>query len=142
MLPIIGKEKPLTRGALHLVLKEVFGMAAERLCSRGSEWESRAAVQANASAHWLRHIAGSHMTDQQLDLRFVRGNFGHASISTTNAYLHTEDDARHEATQDRHPLKGEVQAGILLDRAHDHKKGFRIWICATPGGVRNPARLG
>lgn len=31
VLPIIGKEKPLSRGALHLVLKEVFGMAAERL---------------------------------------------------------------------------------------------------------------
>jgi site-specific recombinase XerD len=102
VLPIIGKEKPLSRGALHLVLKEVFGMAAARLRSRGPEWESRAAVLASASAHWLRHTAGSHMTDQQVDLRFVRDNFGHASIATTSAYLHTEDDARHEATQERH----------------------------------------
>jgi integrase len=31
VLPIIGKEKPLSCGALHLVLKQVFGMAAERL---------------------------------------------------------------------------------------------------------------
>ncbi|MFJ1257383.1 integrase, partial [Cupriavidus sp. CuC1] len=45
-----------------------------------------------------------HMTDQQVDLRFVRDNFGHASISTTSAYLHTEDDARHEATQERHRI--------------------------------------
>ncbi|MGT2453988.1 tyrosine-type recombinase/integrase [Cupriavidus basilensis] len=104
VLPIIGKEKPLSRGALHLVLKEVFGMAAARLRSRGPEWESRAAVLASASAHWLRHTAGSHMTDQQVDLRFVRDNFGHASISTTSAYLHTEDDARHEATQERHRI--------------------------------------
>ncbi|MDR3383241.1 tyrosine-type recombinase/integrase [Cupriavidus basilensis] len=104
VLPIIGKEKPLSRGALHLVLKEVFGMAAARLRARGPEWESRAAVLASASAHWLRHTAGSHMTDQQVDLRFVRDNFGHASISTTSAYLHTEDDARHEATQERHRI--------------------------------------
>ncbi|MBB1633691.1 tyrosine-type recombinase/integrase [Cupriavidus sp. UME77] len=102
--PIIGKEKPLSRGALHLVLKEVFGMAAARLRASGPEWESRAAVLASASAHWLRHTAGSHMTDQQVDLRFVRDNFGHASISTTSAYLHTEDDARHEATQARHRI--------------------------------------
>ncbi|MGE8454095.1 MAG: tyrosine-type recombinase/integrase [Pseudomonadales bacterium] len=59
---------------------------------------------ASASAHWLRHTVGSHMTGQQVDLRFVRDNFGHASISTTSAYLHTEDDARHEATQERHRI--------------------------------------
>ena len=104
MQPIIGKEKPLSRGALHLVLKEVFGMAAARLRARGPEWASRAAVLASASAHWLRHTAGSHMADQQVDLRFVRDNFGHASIATTSAYLHTEDDARHEATQERHRI--------------------------------------
>lgn len=63
-----------------------------------------AAVLASASAHWLRHTAGSHMTDQQVDLRFVRDNFGHASISTTSAYLHTEDDVRHQATQERHQI--------------------------------------
>ncbi len=81
VLPIIGKEKPLSRGALHLVLKEVFGMAAARLRSRGPEWESRATVLASASAHWLRHTAGSHMSDQQVDLRFVLDNLGHATTS-------------------------------------------------------------
>ncbi|MDF3837007.1 site-specific integrase, partial [Cupriavidus basilensis] len=72
--------------------------------ARGLEWESQAGLLASASAHWLRHTAGSHMTDQQVDLRFVRDNFGHASIATTSAYLHTEDDARHEATQERHRI--------------------------------------
>ncbi|EHP37736.1 integrase/recombinase [Cupriavidus basilensis OR16] len=104
LLPIIGKEKPLSRGALHLVLKEIFALAAERLRARGPDWESRAEVLAGASAHWLRHTAGSHMTDQQVDLRFVRDNFGHASIATTSAYLHAEDDARHQATQERHRI--------------------------------------
>ncbi|SOZ34893.1 tyrosine-type recombinase/integrase [Cupriavidus neocaledonicus] len=107
VLPVIGKagsEKPLSRGALHLILKEVFGMAAARLRARGPEWEGQAAVLASASAHWLRHTAGSHMTDQQVDLRFVRDNFGHSSLSTTSGYLHSEDDARHEATQERHRI--------------------------------------
>ncbi|MDT4781346.1 Tyrosine recombinase XerC [compost metagenome] len=62
------------------------------------------AVLASASAHWLRHTAGSHMTDQQVDLRFVRDNFGHSSLSTTSGYLHSEEDARHEATQERHRI--------------------------------------
>ncbi|QQX89720.1 tyrosine-type recombinase/integrase (plasmid) [Cupriavidus necator] len=107
VLPVIGsegREKPLSRGALHLILKEVFGMAAARLRGRGPEWEAQAAVLASASAHWLRHTAGSHMTDQQVDLRFVRDNFGHSSLSTTSGYLHSEEDARHEATQERHRI--------------------------------------
>lgn len=110
VLPLIGSEgrqsgeKPLSRGALHLVLKEVFAMAAARLRARGPEWEAQADVLASASAHWLRHTAGSHMTDRQVDLRFVRDNFGHSSLSTTSRYLHSEEDARHEATQERHRI--------------------------------------
>lgn len=34
VLPIIGKEKPFSRGALHLVLKEIFALAAEHLRAR------------------------------------------------------------------------------------------------------------
>ena len=106
MLPVIGSEgheKPLSRGALHLILKEVFGLAAERLRARGPGWEAQAAVLASASAHWLRHTAGSYITDQQVDLRFVCDSFGHSSLSTTCGYLHSEEDARHEATQGAAP---------------------------------------
>ncbi len=85
-------------------MKEVFGLAAARLRARGSEWAAQADVLASASAHWLRHTAGSHMTDQQVDLRYVRDNFGHASIATTSGYLHSEEDARHQATQERHRI--------------------------------------
>ncbi|MGO4328037.1 tyrosine-type recombinase/integrase [Cupriavidus sp. 2TAF22] len=107
VLPVTGQARaprPLSRGALHLVLKEVFALAAQRLRTRGPEWESRADLLASASAHWLRHTAGSHMTDGQVDLRFVRDNLGHASIATTSGYLHTEDDARHRATEAAHRI--------------------------------------
>ncbi|WP_042885494.1 tyrosine-type recombinase/integrase [Cupriavidus necator] len=113
VLPVIGRapragrgerNPGLSRGALHLILKEVFGLAAARLRARGPDWEAQAALLASASAHWLRHTAGSHMTDQQVDLRYVRDNFGHQSISTTSGYLHSEEDARHEATQARHRI--------------------------------------
>ncbi|MCY1506062.1 Tyrosine recombinase XerC [compost metagenome] len=104
MSPRKGRDKALSRGALHLILKEVFGLAAERLRARGPAWEAQAAVLASASAHWLRHTAGSHMTDRQVDLRFVRDNFGHSSLSTTSGYLHSEDDARHQTTQERHRI--------------------------------------
>ena len=61
-----------------------------------------------ASTHWLRHTAGTHMTDAGLDVKVVRDNFGHATISTTSIYVHSEHDARHDATQAAHCIGWEV----------------------------------
>ncbi|HTR11237.1 MAG TPA: tyrosine-type recombinase/integrase, partial [Paraburkholderia sp.] len=57
-----------------------------------------------ASAHWLRHSAGSHMADHQVDLRHVRDNFGHASLTTTSIYLHVDEDRRHQETDEKHRI--------------------------------------
>lgn len=123
VLPVIGREmgrdKALSRGALHLILKEVFGMAAARLRARGPEWEAQAAVLASASAHWLRHTAGSHMTDQQVDLRFVRDNFGHVSIATTSGYLHIAEGSGR-------PERGRFARRMQNGRSNC-KRGVRRW---------------
>ena len=104
LLPLIGQERPLSRGAIHVIVKAVFRQAAEQLRARGQHWHAQAEMLAAASTHWVRHTAGSHMTDQQVDLRFVRDNLGHASLATTSVYLHSEDDARHQATQAHHRI--------------------------------------
>ncbi|QGZ65853.1 tyrosine-type recombinase/integrase [Paraburkholderia acidisoli] len=97
--------KPLTRAALHTVVKGIFAGAAQRLReSAASDHEARAAQLERASAHWLRHSAGSHMADGNLDLRLVRDNLGHASLSTTSLYLHSDDDRRHSETDQRHRI--------------------------------------
>ncbi|GCB06654.1 hypothetical protein PSUB009319_42850 [Ralstonia sp. SET104] len=61
---LISQEKPLSRAAIHLIVKEIFKLAADRLRAQGPEFGAQAGLQASASAHWLRHTAGSHMTDQ------------------------------------------------------------------------------
>ncbi|MEX3937577.1 tyrosine-type recombinase/integrase [Paraburkholderia phymatum] len=96
--------RPLTRAALHTIVKSVFAQAAQRLRERGGEDAARAALLEQASAHWLRHSAGSHMADRQVDLRHVRDNFGHASLTTTNIYLHVDDDRRHRDTDEKHRI--------------------------------------
>ena len=101
LLPIGGRRQPLTRSALHVIIKTVFVKTAERL---RTTHPARAHLLERASAHWLRHTAGSRMADSQLDPRFVRDNFGHANLSTTNTYLHSDDDARHQETERRHIL--------------------------------------
>jgi site-specific recombinase XerD len=103
LLPIGGKQRPLTRSAVHLIVKEVFNRAASRIRDRGVEFERLANLVEDASAHWMRHTAGSSMANA-MDLRNVRDNLGHSSISTTNTYLHTEDDQRHKETEAKHRL--------------------------------------
>jgi len=104
LLPIGGKQRSLTRSAVHLIVKEVFERAALRVEARGTEFSARAQLLRSGSAHWLRHTAGSNMVDGDMDLRFVRDNLGHESISTTSKYLHSEDTQRHLATERNHRI--------------------------------------
>lgn len=103
LLPIGGKQRSLTRSAVHLIVKEVFARTAARIRERGTEFDGLASQVESASAHWMRHTAGTNMADG-MDLRNVRDNLGHSSISTTNTYLHTEDNKRHEETERKHRL--------------------------------------
>jgi site-specific recombinase XerD len=102
LLPIGGKARPLTRGGIHEIIKQVFVLTSERLRQRGPEFRPHAERVLQASAHWLRHTAGTHMANKEVDLRHVRDNLGHESISTTNTYLHSSDNARHAETESKH----------------------------------------
>jgi site-specific recombinase XerD len=104
VLSVGAARKPLTRAALHRIVKEVFAGAASSLRAGGDSNVEGANRLEQASAHWLRHSAGSHMADQQVDLRLVRDNLGHASLTTTSQYLHIDDDRRHRETEEKHRI--------------------------------------
>lgn len=93
----------MARSAIHEIVKGVFRESAARLRRRGPEFEAAAAHLEQASTHWMRHTAGSHLSGKA-DLKVIRDNLGHANISTTSIYLHSEDDARHDATAAAHRL--------------------------------------
>ncbi|WP_408901761.1 tyrosine-type recombinase/integrase [Paraburkholderia dipogonis] len=103
MLPVGQSFKPHTRAAFHRIVKHVFSGAADSSRSRGDDHAQRADRLEQGSAHWLRHRAGSHMADQQLDLRLVRDNLGHASLTTTSQYLHLRDHLQHRETDEKTP---------------------------------------
>jgi len=111
VLPIIGAEKSLARSAIHEIVKGVMRRTADRLRAKGSEWHVAASQIEEASTHWLRHTAGTHMTDAGMDVKTVRDNFGHATISTTSIYVHSEDDVRHDATQAAHRIRWDAARG-------------------------------
>lgn len=99
--------QPLTRAAIHGIVKEVFAATAAQLRAQGPGREQHAARIEAASSHWLRHTMGSRLADG-VDLRHVRDTLGHASIGTTSIYLHGEDDARHAAVSAAHRLGWEL----------------------------------
>lgn len=101
LLPLIGGAKPMGRSAVHELVKSVFRDTATRLRALGPDHEAAAAHVEQASAHWIRHTAGTHQSDN-MDLKAVRDNLGHANIATTSIYVHTEDDARHDLTSREH----------------------------------------
>lgn len=104
LLPIGGKAKPLTRSAVHLIIKEIFNRTAEELSRLGGREAARAEHIRAASAHWLRHTAATEMASNAMDLHLVRDNLGHESIATTSRYLHSVDDLRHAETEQKHRL--------------------------------------
>lgn len=101
VIPLIGACKPMARSGIHEVVKSVFRASAARLRQQGPECEAAACHIEQASTHWMRHTAGSHLSEKA-DLKVVRDNLGHANISTTSIYLHSEEDARHDATNAVH----------------------------------------
>lgn len=104
LLPVGKRTTAMTRGAIHGLVKKVFEDTASRMRIKNGRDCPLAAHVELASAHWLRHTAASHMANNAVDLLHVRDNLGHASISTTNQYLHSSDDARHTDTEGKHRL--------------------------------------
>ena len=105
LLPIGHQQRALTRAGVHGIVKSVFTATAERIRTQDPQLAWQAQHLEQASAHWLRHTAGSHMANKDVDLRHVRDNLGHESLSTTNTYLHSADDARHEETEMHHKIQ-------------------------------------
>jgi site-specific recombinase XerD len=101
ILPLRQSDTPLTRWGLHCLIKGTFKRMAKAIDGADTK---RAETIARASAHWLRHTAGTHMMDHGMDVRTVRDNFGHESISTTDGYVHTEDTRRHIETGQKHKI--------------------------------------
>lgn len=104
LLPVIGTAQRMSRSGVHELVKDIFRQTAARLRASGSEHEGAAAHLERASAHWMRHTAGTHQSDT-MDIKAVRDNLGHANIATTSIYIHTQDEVRHDQTSNAHTLK-------------------------------------
>lgn len=82
----------ITRQSLYTAFKKLFDAVASDMEKEGSKGH---AVVRSASTHWLRHMAASAMLKNETPLLVVRDMLGHADISTTSIYAHSEVIDRH-----------------------------------------------
>lgn len=76
----------MSRTYVWRIVKEVMRSAAdEAMLALDEQAQDRLR---SASTHWLRHTFANDLLDKGADLRSVRDLMDHASITTTNQYLH------------------------------------------------------
>lgn len=100
-----------------LLFLSVYGgpMGRSWLAAIMSEYLKAAGIVRRVSpVHGFRHAVATHLLAHGMDIRYVQGFLGHASINSTTIYTHVE----------RKPLKASV------DRHHPRARralGFRSW---------------
>lgn len=63
----------------------------------------RAGIRKNISPHTFRHSFATHLIEAGADLRAVQEMLGHASITTTEIYIHLSQKHLHETLEKFHP---------------------------------------
>jgi len=78
---------PVSQSTVYRACQRFFREAVERLPELSPE--DRAAML-SASTHWMRHTFATHALGDGVELLVLRDLLGHASIATTNQYVHSD----------------------------------------------------
>lgn len=98
--------KPISARRVSTIVQDAFARAATLLEARDQDDDAEHAARLRqASSHWVRHTYGTSMVDAGMPLTDVRDNLGHASVVTTEIYLHDDQRERHRRSRS-HKLSG------------------------------------
>jgi len=100
---LAGEGSGLTGSRLWAIVKRFFAQAADELEVSNAPLAEKLR---HASPHWMRHTHASSALAAGATLTTVRDNLRHASVSTTSAYLHTDESVRAREMAAAFALKG------------------------------------
>ena len=92
--------KRVSSKMIYLIVKDSLSQAATKLEKVSPH---QAEKLRKASTHWMRHTSLTHQADKGIDIRHLQATARHASITTTQRYLHEEEDSWHKDI-DKHSL--------------------------------------
>lgn len=81
----------ITSTRLWAIMKRFFALVADVVRERSPNTADKLI---KASPHWMRHTHATHALAEGVELKTVRDNLRHASISTTSVYVHTDEVQR------------------------------------------------
>ena len=99
----------LGRGVVFCRIKGGLGekLSARALQQMVAGLGEKAGLEKRVTPHVLRHTAATRKLRAKCNLRLVQDALGHASVATTEIYLHIEDSERQQAAQNLPPVDGE-----------------------------------
>ena len=100
LISALDSDKALSSKMIYLIVKDTVAEAATALESRSPH---KAEKLRQASTHWFRHTSLTHQADKGVDIRHLQATARHASITTTQRYMHEEEETWHKDI-DKHNL--------------------------------------
>ncbi|MBI2379487.1 MAG: tyrosine-type recombinase/integrase [Gammaproteobacteria bacterium] len=98
LVPSQKGTRPISANMVYRLVKATFAEVAQQLEVKDPP---AAHKLRQASTHWMRHTAVTHMADEGLELRLLNRTARHEKLETTMIYLHAEDEHWHDSLMQR-----------------------------------------